>query len=56
LESALITEEPETRRIAHYFHHPMLVYCLCELGKDWHQLTAYDAAGHVLGFHRFEKL
>lgn len=54
MESALITEEPETRRFTHYFHHPMLVYCLCELGEDWHQLTTCDAARHVLGVLRVE--
>jgi hypothetical protein len=31
-----------------------MVYCLGELGEDWHQFTAYDAAGHVLGVHRVE--
>ena len=30
------------------------VHCLGELGEDWHQFTAYDAAGHVLGVHRVE--
>jgi hypothetical protein len=31
-----------------------MVYCLGEQGEDWHQFTAYDASGQVLGVHRVE--
>jgi hypothetical protein len=31
------------------------VYCLGELGEDWHEFTAYDGHGKVLGVHRKEE-
>lgn len=32
------------------------VYCLGEPGEDWHEFTAYDTHGQVLGVHRVEGL
>ena len=29
-----------------------MVYCLGELGEDWHEFTAYDGHGKILGAHR----
>lgn len=28
------------------------VYCLGEMGEDWHEFTAYDARGTILSVHR----
>jgi hypothetical protein len=30
------------------------VYCLGEPGEDWHQFTAYDIRGRIVGVHRME--
>lgn len=30
------------------------VYCLGEPGEDWHEFTAYDGHGKILGAHRVE--
>ena len=30
------------------------VYCLGEPGEDWHEFTAYDERGKILGVHRVE--
>ena len=31
-----------------------MVYCLRELGEDWHEFTAYDGRGKILGAHRVD--
>ena len=30
------------------------VYCLDESGEDWHEFSAYDIHGTILGVHRIE--